>query len=136
MESGAPIVVLDLYDWLPSYGESRIRINSRGSLWTIEIVYEDQAGPGLWLRPLRFEGVSCFHYASINGPAMLNVQSQGRDTLGSLVEYPASQAAAAWNKRSVGEPIKHYSVLFLSESLTLHIFAKRVSLGEPSPTSS
>lgn len=131
MESGHPIVVLNTYDWLPGHGENSVTVSSKGLDWCVEIEYDDRAGNESWKRELRFNGVCCFYQASFPGPLLLAIDSQANDTLGSLVEYPESNAALVWrehfdNRRS----INHYGLYFLSENLVIQVFAESFKLME------
>jgi hypothetical protein len=132
MESGPPNIVLNLYDWLPGYGESGIMVRSQGLEWAVEIAYDDTARTGLLKRELRFNGVCCFYQASFPGPSLLAIDCQTGDTLGSLVEYPESEAALAW-KDHFGNTrvVKHYAIWFMSENSVIQVFAESFTLAEP-----
>lgn len=132
MESGRPIVVLYLYEWLPGHGENSVTMRSQGLDWVVEIEYDDVSQKGLWKRNLRFNGVRCFYQASFPGPSLLATDCQAGNTLGSLVEYPESEAAVAWNEHFSNTcTIKHYAIWFMSENLVIQVFAEGYSLAEP-----
>jgi hypothetical protein len=132
MNSGRAVVVLDFYDWLPSYGENGVTIRSDGSNWTVEIAYEEESSLKLLKRELLFQGVCCFYCSAFPGPPMLGIRLQAGDNLGALLEYPDSDAATAWKDHFGGErDVRHYVLWFLSENLTIQAFARDVVLKEP-----
>jgi hypothetical protein len=132
MNSGPPTVVLNLYDWLPAYGESRITIRSHGLEWVVGIVYDDPSSSGLLMRELVFHRVCCFYEQSFPGPRLLCVDPNQGEHLGSLVEYPESEAALAWSQHWGGSRVvRHYSLVLLSENLAIEVFATEFALSEP-----
>jgi len=134
MKSGRPIVVMDPYDWLPGHGENGVAVHSHRQDWAVEIEYEDASQKGLWKRELRFNGVCCFYQASFPGPRMLDIDHDATADakLGSLWEFPDSEAAIAWRKHFRNtRAIKHYGIWFMSENLVIQVFAESFTLGEP-----
>lgn len=132
MKSGRPVVALDVYEWLPGHGESHVAIRSDGLEWIVAIDYDDPAGDGVWQRELRFHTVSCFYRASFPGPSLMAIDLQKGEGLGTLVEYPESEAAVAW-RRHFGNtrPVKHYAIWFLSENVAIQVFACGFTLAQP-----
>ena len=61
---------------------------------------------------------------------MLNISYQEiGETLGSLVEFPYSEAALTWrNHFDYVREIKHYGIWFTSENIAVHIFAASFEL--------
>jgi hypothetical protein len=136
MKSGRPIVVVDPYDWLPGYGETGITVHSQGVDWVVEIEYDDPSQNGLWKRDLRFNSVCCFYRASFPGPRVLDIDyDPTADTkLGSLCEFPDSEAALAWREHfGKTRMVKHYGIWFMSENLSIQVFAEGFALSEPIP---
>lgn len=132
MKSGAPIAILDPYDWLPEYGETGVSIRSEGLTWIVDVAYDDPSGEGSLRRELRFEGVCCFHAASFPGVPMLAIEFEAEPGFGSLLEYPESEAAMAWTAHfGKTSTVREYRLGFLSENRMIHVFAKRFVLGEP-----
>ncbi len=140
MRTGHPIVVLDPYEWMPGYGESGVETRSEGLDWIVEITYDDNTRTELLKRHLRFLAVSAFYAAAFPGRSVLDVEygeDAPRDCLGSLLEFPNSEAAAAWTdywRKSWPDTkrvIKHYSIQFLSENQTMEVFAEGFELTEP-----
>lgn len=132
MESGPPQVVMNPYEWLPSYGESRVWFGSQGMDWVIEIEYEGPSGKDLLIQDLRFHNAYSFHEASFPGPSLLDIKSRSGANLGALLEYPESEAALAWNRYLVRRtPVKHYSIVFLSANIGVHVFAESWELSSP-----
>lgn len=65
MKSGIAVSILDPYDWLPSYGENSVSIESRGLEVIVKIEYDaanENQGPNY--RELRFDKVCDFHHTS------------------------------------------------------------------------
>src|SRR5215471_11391861 len=114
LKAGRPRTVLDPYEWLPGYGESGVQIRTeKGSCWTVEITYDDESRSKLWKRNLRFSGVCSFYQASFPGVNTLALHLEASEDLGSLVEYPESEAALEWRKHFQNLfAIKHYLIYF------------------------
>jgi hypothetical protein len=133
MKSGIAVSILDPYDWLPSYGENSVSIESRGLEVIVKIEYDaanENQGPNY--RELRFDKVCDFHHTSFPGLSRLDIDysSDARTPLtGTLIEYPDSEVAIAWSRHFGGiKHIKHYKIIFLSENISLEIFAENVNL--------
>lgn len=128
--------VLNLYDWLPPYGESGVRYWSDRMDWIVEIEYDadDIASEGVKRRELRFQGVCAFYKQSFPGPFLLRINhGEGgvAPELGSLIEYPESDAAVAWTRHfGARRLIKHYRIIFLAENTLVEVFAEGFALGE------
>src|SRR5688500_16154250 len=102
MQAGRSIALINPYDWLPTYGESGVDVRSdTGTDWTVDVTYDGAEGQ-LLRRALRFKNVSSLHVSAVPGAEVLNIDYAERPpadaNLGSLWEYPESQAAAAWTK--------------------------------------
>ena len=134
MKSGRPIVVADPYAWLPKYGENSVAVHSQGLDWAVEIEYDDASQRWSWKRELRFNGVCCFYQASFPGPGMLDVDhdTTADAKLGSLWEFPDSEAALAWREHfGTTRTFKHYAIWFMSENSVIEIVAEGFALAEP-----
>jgi hypothetical protein len=134
MKSGRPIVVADPYDWLPGYGENGVIVHSQGLDWTVEIEYDDASQKGTYKREVRFSGVCCFYHASFPGPRMLDLDLDAiaDAKLGSIWEFPDSEAALAWREHfGKNRAIKHYGIWFMSENSVIQAFAKGFTLSKP-----
>ncbi|MBX9448151.1 hypothetical protein [Dickeya chrysanthemi] len=134
MKSGTEISILDPYEWLPSYGENSVSVESKGLDFVIKIEYDaEDNNQTIYCRELRFDMVCAFHRTTFPGVSILNIdygKSAEAPLLGSLVEYPDSEVALAWNSHFGGfRQIKHYKIVFLSENIQMEIFANNVTLG-------
>ena len=93
-------------------------------------VTNENQGPNY--RELRFDNVCDFHHTSFPGLSRLDIDysSDARTPLtGTLIEYPDSEVAIAWSRHFGGiKHIKHYKIIFLSENISLEIFAENVNL--------
>ena len=128
MESGPPNIVLDLYDWLPGHGENAVEVRAADADLTLRIAYDGPDDTEAF-RVLNFRGVACFHRANFLTPPLLRVSVTPGKALGSLFEFPQSDAAKLLNENeSGGAPIKHYGVWFLSQNQSFQIFAEGVDL--------
>ncbi|EOL8968080.1 hypothetical protein ACM92D_004139 [Cronobacter dublinensis] len=134
MKSGAAVSILDPYEWLPSYGENAVSIESKGLDLIIKIEYDtENEYQTIHCRELRFDMVCAFCRTAFPGVSILNIdydKSAKAPSIGALIEYPNSEAAFAWNKHFCGSrQIKHYKIAFLSENVLMEIFANNVTLG-------
>lgn len=134
MKSGTAVFILDPYEWLPSYGENAVSVESNGLEYVIKIEYdaEDECQT-IHYRELRFDSVCVFYRTTFPGVSILNIdydENVEAPSIGALIEYPNSEAAFAWNKHFSGlRQIKHYRITFLSENVSMEIFADNVTLG-------
>ena len=133
--SGA-VRVLNPYDWLPSSGESDLEFRSEGLNVIIDIFMPPNSGSSTrHKRELRFFGVSSFRKESFPGPVVPtgvsfdNVDISG--LLGSLIEFERSDVADAWSAHFQGRHhIRHYVMHFLSEQVSIGVFATGYELGD------
>jgi hypothetical protein len=131
MESGQPVIQFDPYDWLPGHGENGIKIREDRSDLYIEISYDDLSRSGELRRELRFTRTCCFHRSSFPGPSLLRIKFQELGTLGKMVKYPNSEAAAAWRMHFKNtRAIDHYAMWFLSANLMVQAFSESYELGD------
>lgn len=134
MKSGVAISILDPYEWLPTYGENAVSVESKGLALVIKIEYEmEDEYQTIYCRELRFDMVCAFCRTAFPGISTLNIDYDKNikaPSIGVLTEYPNSEAASAWNNHFRGSrQIKHYKIVFLSENILMEIFADNVTLG-------
>lgn len=129
MEVGRAVAVFDPYDWLPGYGENGVELRAQGGDLSVVISYDGEHCE--LKKEFFFKHAVAFFKASFPGPGMLNMQCSVKDTgsIGTLKECPDSEAAKAWRAHFNEEVnINHYSIVFLSENITLVVFAEEVIL--------
>ncbi len=135
MKSGFAISVFDLYEWLPSYGENSVIVESKGLDLTVKIEYESEDDYQInYCRELKFTKVCAFYRTALPGVNILCLNNDNNSEIppmGSLIEYPESEAAKAWNQHfGDSRQIKHFRIIFLSENILMEIFASNVALGD------
>lgn len=124
METGRCIEVLNPYDWLPGHGENTVEIHTQSGDLSVLIPYDSEQGE--LKKELQFKQTFAFYKSAFPGVSCLDLQSSIRDdvSMGSLVEYPDSEAARAWTQHFGGRfNIKHYRIVFMSENISLVVFA-------------
>lgn len=124
METGRCIEVLNPYDWLPGHGENTVEIHTQNGDLSVLIPYDSEQGE--LKKELLFKQAFAFYKSAFPGVSCLDLQSSFRDdvSIGSLVEYPDSEAARAWSKHFGGRfNVKHYRIAFMSENILLVVFA-------------
>lgn len=129
MEIGQCIEVINPYDWLPGHGENSIELYTHGADLSVVVLYDGERGE--LKKELLFKHTVAFYKAAFPGPSMLNMQCSVKSiaSMSSLTEYPDSEAAQAWREHFEDLfDIKHYSMRFLSENVTLVVFATSVVL--------
>lgn len=143
MKIGQPKLILDPYEWLPGYGESRVSFHSVGSDVILGIEYEkevivDSEEIVLTLRrEVAFKSVRCFIREPFPGGAIFEFYGDPSEfRLGKLTEFTDSELVRnnlkAWRSVSSHEPPKfrHFSIQFLSENLAFHVLAVDVFLSD------
>ncbi|MDR2220541.1 MAG: hypothetical protein LBE24_08195 [Methylobacillus sp.] len=134
MEAGHSIEILNPYEWMPGHGENSVEISTEGLSLIIVVTYDGDNGVEQ-RKKITFTGVNAFYKASFPGPYMLRITHSVKDkeniSLGSLVEFPRSEAARAWTdywSKSCGiiKRVKHYTWMFTSENLMVEVFAEGV----------
>src|SRR5262249_15567121 len=126
-------VVHHIYDWLPGYGETSVAVRATSSDAVIEVIYDDPSGTGALKREIQFGRVCCFYQASFPWPTTMPIVLEPRATLGALVEFPESDAARQWTEHfGAGRVVKHFGVWFLSENLTIQVFAESFRVSDAS----
>lgn len=133
METGRCIEVLNPYDWLPGHGENAVEIHTQSGDLSVLIPYDGEQGE--LKKELLFRQAFAFYKSAFPGVSCLDLQSSLRDevSMGSLVEYPDSEAARAWSQHFGGRfNVKHYRIAFLSENILLVVFATDFILNQAS----
>jgi len=132
METGRCVEILDLYDWLPGYGENAVRTSKAGPHLSVVVEYEGQDGK-LERKEFLFQDTVAFYQAASPGPLLLDLKfsDKGDQFLSSLVEYPDSEAALAWVQHfekfgHYSRVVKHYRIFFTAENIQLMVFAQSV----------
>lgn len=129
METGRCIEILNPYDWLPGHGENAVEIRTQRGDLSVLIPYDGEQGE--LKKELMFKQAFAFYKSAFPGVSCLDLQSSLRDEvpIGSLVEYPDSEAARAWSQHFGGKfDVKHYRIAFLSENILLVVFATDFTL--------
>jgi hypothetical protein len=124
METGQCIEVLNPYDWLPGHGENTVEIHTQRGDLSVLIPYDSEQGE--LKKELLFRQTFAFYKSAFPGVSCLDFRSSIRDdvSMGSLVEYPDSEAARAWTHHFGGRfSVKHYRIVFMSENILLVVFA-------------
>lgn len=141
MKISQPRLILDPYEWLPGYGESRVSFHSVGSDVVLSIEYENEVLVNneevvlALRREVAFKSVRCFIREPFPGGALFEFDGDPSELrLGKLTEFIESELVRdnlkAWRSVSSHEPprLRHFSIQFLSENLTFHVLAVDVFL--------
>lgn len=141
MKISQPRLILDPYEWLPGYGESRVSFHSVGSDVVLSIEYENEVLVNneevvlALRREVAFKSVRCFIREPFPGGAIFEFDGDPSELrLGKLTEFIESELVRdnlkAWRSVSSHEPprLRHFSIQFLSENLTFHVLAVDVFL--------
>lgn len=144
MKIGQPRLILDPYEWLPGYGESKVSFCSVGTDVVLTVEYERDvpsfggAGAVQGLkRELVFKCVSYF----MRTPFPINtffefVGDSDGFGLGELTEFLDSELVQVMSKARRSLPsgvalgMKHFSIQFLSENIAFHMVAEEVFLSD------
>ena len=122
-----PQVVFDPYDWLPTYGESKVGIDYNDMLLTIKIFYELKGIE--YSRKIEFEKPAFFHFASNPGVEVLNFKYEKSTYLTCLLEYTKSDVAEKWSQYvQRNNYYRHYLMNFHKANKRLDVVATSVKL--------
>jgi hypothetical protein len=127
MLASKPKRVVDLYDWLPTYGETRVEFVARELTLQVEVFYDSASGSEE-KKKLVFGGVCAFFVSSVPGVELLRFQYEGTDASGALVEFENSEAARMWRESAPWRSTRHYQVFFLAANMRLEVFAEEFRL--------
>lgn len=137
MKIGMPRSVVDLYEWLPGYGESAVAAATDGTNLRLTVRYERDSGNVVQLmeRDLLFVFAPVFLRHPFPGSFLFEmIGSADGLTLGHLSElgfsefcqrYVASQPIPSLSRLP---PVRHYAVQFLAENLGFHVLASGVEV--------
>lgn len=146
MKKGHPKLILDPYEWLPGYGESRVSFRSVGLDVILDINYEKEifVNNEEVVLPLRreitFNNARCFIREPFPGGAFFEFDgAQGEFGLGKLTEFMDSEWLSdnlkTWRLASSQESptFRHFSIQFLSENSAFDVLAVDVFLSDELP---
>jgi len=131
MIAGNPHSVLNLYEWLPSYGETKVSFRAEGSELTVDIFHDSKSDKSIAVkRTLSFTGVCCFFVTVIPGVAFTQFEYERADNSGALIEFENSEAARKWQKQLPWRetPIRHFQLFFASLNQQVEVFAENFHL--------
>ena len=138
MRIGMPRSVVDLYEWLPGYGESAVSVTADGTNLRVIVRYDrDTEGEAqLMERELLFIFAPVFLRHPFPGIFIFEMQAGAdRLSLGHLSELGFSEFCQAYvssqaiNSLSSLPKVRHYTVQFLAENVALDVLASGVQLG-------
>jgi hypothetical protein len=119
--------VLRLYDWLPSYGEHRIRCRFDNMQLFIDVFYDSADKSTEQCQTIVFTSVCDFRVSCCPGVELGAIEYVDPEKLtltGDLVEYEESEAAEAWSQHFGDKKIRHFDVFFLSDNSHVEVFAE------------
>lgn len=139
-----PKLVINPYEWLPGYGESKVSFRSEGANVLLDVECErevlDGYGDEVILslrREILFKYVYAFIKLPFPGNALFEFEGEPSEfRLGDLTEFAKSEwvrsSLSAWCSKSSHSPpaIRHFSIQFMSENLAFHILAEGVFLSD------
>lgn len=139
-----PKLILNPYDWLPGYGESKVSFHSMGMDVILEIEYErdeEYIGEIGYVQKLMRKIVFKFTRSFIRLPFPENMffEFSGDSNefhLGRLIEFRYSEWKNSmennlnFNRRSGKNPLKHFSIQFLSENVAFHVLSESVCISD------
>jgi hypothetical protein len=125
-----PKIVLDPYEWMPSYGESSVKYHFDGSDLILFLSYDTDDGSET--KNIIFEHVAWFSHSGFPSPYPNNIEymDSGEYRSGKLVEFQSSEAVLPINKHYKHWKFKHYGWVFLSENKRFDIICERFSILE------
>lgn len=134
MKIGSPKVVIDPYDWLPGYGESKISFRSAGGDLIIEIEYDksgEEGDVGYAKREMKFKAARAFIKSLFPGPSIFEYEGNSENyTLGVLNEFEVSDFFRVFAGELPANKIKlrHFSIEFMAENIAFNILAEDIIL--------
>ncbi len=146
MKKGRPKLILDPYEWLPGYGESKVSFRSAGVDLIFDVDYEKEIFVNhedvvlALRREITFTYARCFIREPFPGGSIFEFEgAQSEFALGKLTEFTYSEwlrdSLKKWNIMSSQEPpaFRHFSIQFLSENITFDVLAVNVFLSDELP---
>ncbi len=121
-----PKEVLDLYDWLPSYGETKMSLKFEELTLSVDIFYDSDLSTELEKKTIYFTGVCDFLVSSTPGVDITCFKYEPWNSLGCIVEFTNSEAAELWKKhfKPNERQIKHFHFYLLSVNQQIEVFAE------------
>ena len=143
LKIGSPQLILDLYDWLPSEGESKVSFRSAGVDVIVDVEYEkeplssDEEATLLCRREISFKFSRYFVKTPFPGGVFFEYDKNSqKPSVGGLTEFLDSEFA----KNSIDThqsmhggkmpKMRHFSVQFLSANIGFHVLAEDVVLSD------
>lgn len=145
MKIGNPQLILDPYEWLPGYGESKISFRSLGTDVIIDVDYEKDMSASdskheataLCRREITFKNARYFFKSAFPGSIVFEFERNSKKfSVGKLIEFVDSEFAKdslrVWESMSGSNTLKvrHFCIQFLSENVGFHVLAEEVFLSD------
>lgn len=147
LKIGSPQLILDLYEWLPIEGESKVSFRSAGVDVIVDVEYEkellssDEGNATLLCRrEISFKFSRYFVKTPFPGGVFFDYDKNSqKPSVGGLTEFLDSEFAknsidAHQSMHGGKEPkMRHFSVQFLSANIGFHVLAEDVLLSDELP---
>lgn len=141
MKISKPKLILNPYEWLPGYGESKVSFRSIDADVMLDVEYERDVPDDDTVESLRriiaFKTVRAFIRVPFPGAMFFEFEGDSsKFGLGELTEFVDSDWASSSMEtcRSVpasgSSEVRHFSIQFLSENVAFHVLAEAVSLSD------
>lgn len=120
-----PTIVLNINEWLPSYGENSVSVSCEDGKLQVTIIYDSDSSNEEAKKIISFSETCFFMFSSFPGIEMLDVNYEKSQSLGDLIEYKESSLANEWSShfKFYDKKIRHFQILFLSANKRLEIMA-------------
>ena len=121
-----PRIILDPYQWMPSYGENAIRYSFSDLTLSLILVFDTDIG--VKEKEIIFYGVRWLKHSSFPTPELVKINYiDDKDVMasGCLVEFLDSDAGQLFNKhyKKIFN-LKHFVWIFLSENIRFEIICE------------
>jgi hypothetical protein len=126
------VALLNLYSWLPSYGENAVKcIFKEGDLY-IEIYYDSDSANIEQKKILIFKMACYYSFSSIPGVNISSIKYDELADIGAVNEYKVSSAKDLWSLQfsSAKVFIRHFCIYFSSENKRLEVFAEDFTISD------
>lgn len=143
MRVAQPILLMNPYEWLPGYGESKILFFSRGADVIIHVEYErhdedaEKAdGAHRFKREFVFQNVRNFLRSPFPDISFFELVGDSEGVrLGELIEFLYSDLVRVSLEAHPPAPdrssqIRHFSIQFLSANVAFHVLAEEFYLSD------
>ncbi|MHC8349442.1 hypothetical protein ACYZT7_08695 [Pseudomonas sp. RT4P38] len=142
MKISQPKLVLNPYEWLPGFGESKVSFRSVGVDLVLDVEYENDTfdadgneGVSIVRREIVFKCVHSFIKFPFPGDVIFKFLGDSSEFgLGELTEFRESEfvrkSLDSWRLLTSLEPprLRHFSIQFLAENMAFHVLAEEVFL--------